>query len=308
MASKKRSLSDFQKGAGAGLSSYVDDDGYRRTVLQLELEDHQTEEDVEEQLLDEARQLGAVTWDTDVPFSRLLETKGTCTPPLSSSSASLKPTSTADASTAHIAVSSSSTFASSRGKVPSSRHSIISSSTCPTFCSCNDAKLPTRSRSEKSRSRYSFDPSRLRSDSKDGRLRFGFKSALSRFPSFKKRSSIDFTAPPRASTCPDCQSPVLRITEAGCCETPVEEPDVQEWSNPRTSLVITSPDEASLLRSLQSEELRNMRHTQDSQKERHTVFKNEIIERLKTSHVTILNERAEQNGRSEKEMSNQVSL
>ena len=74
------------------------------------------------------------------------------------------------------------------------------------------------------------------------------------------------------------------------------------------SLIVTSPDEASLLRSLQSDELRNMRHRQDSQRGRHMVFKTEIVERMKATHGTILNRLADQNRKSEEEMSSRVSF
>ncbi|KAL1957368.1 hypothetical protein VTO42DRAFT_6048 [Malbranchea cinnamomea] len=304
MTPRKRSLSEYQSGADAARQpSFVDDERYRRTVLQLNPEADQTEEEIEAKLLDQARRLEIVTWDSDAPFSRLFEMIGAQIHPATSSSTSLRPPSTANASTAQIAVSSSSsTFVSSRGRVPSSRHSIVSSSTCPTFCTCNNEGKPTRSRSEKSRARYSFDPSHLRSESRDGRLKSGLKHALSRFPSFKKRSSLDLNAPPRASTCPECHN--AQLPGVGYFEVAPEDAGLQEWESSTKALMMTPADEAAILRSLASPELSSLRSTQEKQKERHLAFRKELLEELAEVHRDILDRQRDQNKQSEEELAN----
>lgn len=98
----------------------------------------------------------------------------------------------------------------------------------------------------------------------------------------------------------------MPINDTTSYEVPLEEAGVQEWSSPTVSPIITSADEASVLRSLQSVELRNMRSAQESQKERHLAFKNEVVEQITASHDILLKDQKEENKKSEEEMSTNV--
>lgn len=342
MASRKRSLSEFRDAAGAVQSSFVDDTRYRQSVLQLEPD--QTEDSINAALVDEARQLGFASWDAHVSesyersFSDFFESTGTRTPPHTgtSSSASVRQPSTANTSAVQIPESAKTTTttvtaassASYKDRIPLSRHSVVSSSTCPPLCSCNHEKPPSLSsmRAENAPStnnRYSLDPRRQsisnrsfyssstassrRPESSDSRLRSGLKHAFLHFPPFKKRASVDSTtALSRSLTCPDCQNQNLPAPDVEYRKSSAPDVGVREWMSP-VKHPLRPADEDAVFRSLACPALLTMRSSQQDQKNRFLALRRDVVEQMATAHRDLLENRRSQNLQAEQDLADRVS-
>ncbi|WEW57446.1 hypothetical protein PRK78_002913 [Emydomyces testavorans] len=274
MAAIRSSSSEFQLEIQPFRILSTDEIRYCETVLLLC--GGKTEDDVDNQLVREAKALGLALWKTDIPLClRNMER-----PDETGDAHSIPSRHAPPSTTAPSPKSFSSVAGSLRGRISSSRHSIASLSTCPTTCSLNESE-PRKSITDHRPSRHS-----LNFDSIDRGFKIGLKHAISRIPSLRRRKEYALSSPPSAA--PSKFNPIQLSDRY----------DVQRGRSIDISSTqplickadLTPIDDGSLRRSLNSPELRNMRATQKGQMERYLTFRREILKPILQSHHRILEE------------------
>ncbi|KAK2836935.1 hypothetical protein FQN49_006576 [Arthroderma sp. PD_2] len=200
-----------------------------------------------------------------------------------------KSTSTTTTSASQLNIPSSISSLSPRGS--SSAHSVTSFATFP--ATYNNADASHRlSVFDAFPSRHSFDASYCQ----DQRLKSGFRQSIfSRFPYFRKRSSVPTTPPPRYQCTPNASqvfqkdySPEVRADVTPSSQ--VSPPTHQEMADVGEPI-----DMESVARSLTCSILTTLREMHQGQKQRHLAFKKELLGSIKAKHDALIEERRKQN-------------
>ncbi|KAL1988659.1 hypothetical protein VTN96DRAFT_8359 [Rasamsonia emersonii] len=283
----------------------MDENRYREEVLRLS--DGETEEEVEERLLAEARELGLKVPEIEIAASfaasissGVLDTSS----PRSSSVArhSLDRSSLSDCVTPgatsvdHLAHSFSETTISDN--VPSgSLPSIDSSSTRLTSFSSSDGRLAHISPLRRNGSMSSAASSARRK-------RTSFINAIGKLPFRKRRSTSSVALPP--STQITVQRKEGNV-DTVLIETKAETPEPTETSEGEEILKVEVPlfDEAALQRSLDNPELKEMYESHKMERLRFIALQNETLDSLRQKHSAAIAEKKLDNERMEKAKSEQ---
>ncbi|KAM5476921.1 hypothetical protein MauCBS54593_000192 [Microsporum audouinii] len=193
-------------------------------------------------------------------------------------------------------ITTPSSVSSSAQRMSSSAHSISSLATCPPAYNKDGETRHKLLLFRAAPSRHSFDASYYQ----DHRVTTGFRqSIISKFPYFKKRSSVPAALPSKSrqslNTSQIFQSDYnveTRIDAAPSSEAPspahLETPDPEE-----------PIDMDSVARSLSCSILTTLREMHENQKRRHLEFKKEVLNSIQTKHDKLIEEKRKQNEEGE---------
>nr|KMM66224.1 hypothetical protein CPAG_02565 [Coccidioides posadasii RMSCC 3488] len=269
------STSELQGNVRSLQISSADENHYCETVLLLP--EGQTEDNVDNRLLGDARALGlTVCNDGSGSYSTEDPREGNDGSSISSqyalpSTITLSPT---------RMLSSFSTPWSLKERISSSRHSIASLSTCPTTCSISE--------SEPRQSIADFRPTRhsLNLEGIDRGFKFGLKHAISRIPNLRRRKGsalgiLPSTTPSELSSSP---SNGLRDIRQG------RSLDINTTESLASRDTLAPIDEGCLRRSLVTPELKAMRAAHEGQMQRYLIFRRKMLVPILRGHRRTLEE------------------
>ncbi|KAI1960374.1 hypothetical protein LOZ58_004097 [Ophidiomyces ophidiicola] len=262
----------------------LNEDKYRQTVLFLP--DDRTEDDIDNRLLEEAKVLGLSAWEVS-PIPQVAEQLDE-TDDASSTPSQYAVPPTATTSPSRVLALSSMTWP-LKARLPSSRHSITSLSTCPTTYSCSEP--------EHRRSITDYRPSRhsLNLEGLDRGFKIGLKHAIARIPNLRRRKADTQPSPPRPN--PSTKASADGIHIIGDHQKPRKVDSTTCFS---TSKVCLAPgDDESLKRTLASQELSDMRATHEIQMKRYLVFRKELLDFIGQNHRLLSQEQAQKHEQSE---------
>lgn len=285
-------------------------DEHRYWAEVLRLPDGETEEEAEERLLAEARELGLKLPEIEIAASFAASISGVLdtSSPRSSSLArpSLDRSSLSDCVTPgatsvdHLSHSLSETTISDN--IPSgSLPSIDSSSTRLTSFSSSDGRLAHIISPLRRNGSMSSAASSAR------RKRTSFINAIGKLPFRKRRSTSSVALPP--STQITVQKKEGNV-DTVLIETKAETPELTETSEGEEILKVEVPlfDEAALQRSLENPELKELYESHKMERLRFIALQNETLDSLRQKHGVAIAEKKSDNERMEKAKSEQVRI
>ncbi|KAK2742942.1 hypothetical protein FQN57_005072 [Myotisia sp. PD_48] len=277
-------MDEYSPGQHEDGQNLIDERGYLECVLQGA--NIQSYEDEIRILLDEAHELNIIVRNS---YDGSFQSDAT-TEPLSTVSPSTPSFLATPATSGFILPSSTAQLLPSNGVASSSR-SLMSFSTCPTICTCDDVR-PRFSVSEPFHARRSFDAAYIL----DRKIKSGFKNAISRFPIFRKRYPSKFPDK-RTDICYSCSMPQISTIEHKPAFIPTPEPP----RNTRISVLHHSVpvDEESMTRTLASSVTKTLREIHEGQKQRHLAFEKQLLKPLNLKHKLLIQEKTLQNAKRE---------
>lgn len=294
--------------------SSIDDDRYRAEVLGLDGDE--TEDRIEARLVTDATNLGLRVPDIQIAaslaasisagFLDIISSSSTSTPTRSSLAHSSLPDvarcsgAATAASIDHLASSFSDTTLSDRGH-SDSIPSIDSSSTCPTSISSYDGR-PSLHNEQYARGQCNSHSSVARSTE---RKRSSFIHAIGK--PFRRRRM-----PSAVNLPPDVQIVLRRegVDSTVLVETKTVTPSSVENPASQEKVHVEVPvfDEASMQRSLDNEQLRDMFSRHKAVRLRFVRLQNDVLDTLKGKHLAVIAEQKIRNEIAEREKEKQVRI
>lgn len=306
---RKRSYSDMQTP-----EDFQPIDQTRYCQMVFHTDDDKTEDTIEAELIEEARQHDLTIPELDNTKTTPSETPNDQTPSNTTTAVTTTTSSTTrnsisvnETSIDNLAVSLSATTMSSveENMKPDSLGSIASISTRPTSYSSNEGRIAVALDQPQKQSGHSRSSSLIQFSYNDKRLKQGLKQAFGKFPALRKRKQgLVVAAATRAS---------LEIEKEK--EKKSETDTKQEETKPSTPTQHEKPSEercpvaemAAILRSQQNEELMKMQSSQMEVRDRHLLFEKETFDALHKRHRRVQEERKLQQVQGERENLEQVS-